>query len=109
MTKVEINPGPCGFVTRVTAQKEGRRNVKIQVETKCEAVQKMMDSLGDTFNSFDVCLVRPGKGPFYDFASENFPVHVGCPVIPGIVKCVEGECGLALKKNADIRFITEET
>ena len=34
---------------------------------------------------------------------------IGCgiwgPVLSGIIKCVEAECGLALKKDAHLRFI----
>ncbi len=111
MTKVEIMPGPCGFLTTVTAEKTGvkvRGQVEVHVDTQCGAVNAMMAALGDKFDSQKVCLVHPGEGPFNDFAKTNFPVHVACPVIGGITKCVEGEAGLGLKKDSYIKFIEEE-
>lgn len=106
MTKVKIEPGPCGFKTIVTAEADPDEpsEVKVKVACGCEAVQKMMAALGDTLDAYEVCLVKPGKGPLFDFASENFPVHVACPVIAGITKCVEVEAGLALKHNVSIEF-----
>jgi hypothetical protein len=107
MTKVIINPGICKLKTKVTAESDDNTEVKIQVATNCQAVKDMMKELGDTFDAYELCLVKPGKGPLYEYASEHFPVHVGCPVIAGIIKCAEVECGLALKCDADIVFIDE--
>ena len=50
-------------------------------------------------------MTKPGKGPFYEYAKNGSPLHAACPTISGIIKCVEAECGLALKKNASIEFI----
>jgi len=112
MTKVEVMPGPCGSLTVITAERTGVKvrghvEVEVHVETKCKAVNGMMEALGSKFDSQKVCLVHPGEGPFNEYAKEHFPVHVGCPVIAGITKCVEGEAGLGLKKDAYIRFIEE--
>lgn len=107
MTKVEINPGICKLKTKVTAETENNIEVKIKVATGCKAVKDMMNSLGDAFDAYELCLVNPGCGPLYEYAAEHFPVHVGYPVIAGITKCAEAECGLALKCDADIRFIEE--
>lgn len=104
MTKVQINPGVCGFVTAVTAESEDEQEVKVQVRTGCKAVQTMMEALGSTFDAYEVCLVKPGQGPLFAYAAEHFPVHAGCPVIAGITKCMEAECGLALRHDVEIRF-----
>ena len=106
MTKVRIEPGACGFTTRVTAEasEEDEQEVTVRVVTGCKAVKGMMESLGNPLDAYSVCLAKPGKGPLFAYASENFPVHAGCPVIAGITKCVEAECGLALRHNAEIVF-----
>lgn len=104
MTTVKIHPGICGFVTKVQAQSEDQSEVKIKVATGCEAVKNMMKQVGDTFDAYELCLVKPGEGELYGFAAENFPVHAGCPVIAGMIKCAEVECGLALKKDVEIKF-----
>ena len=104
MTKVKVEPGICGFATLITAEADDEE-VKVHVATGCKAVKSMMDALGDTFDPYEVCLVKPGCGPFFEYASKNFPVHAACPILAGIGKCVEAECDLALKKDASICFV----
>lgn len=97
-TKVTVRAGVCGFITHVSAESEDQMEVKLKVASGCEAVRKMMAEL---------CLAKPGCGPLYEYASENFPVHAACPVIGGITKCAEVECHLALPVDASITFDKE--
>ncbi len=107
MTTVCIDPGVCGFQAKVTARSEDQQEVTLQVLSGCKAVQEMMDALGNTFDAYELCLGKPGTGPLYEYAAEHFPGHASCPVLAGITKCVEAECGLALKRNASIQFVEE--
>ena len=104
MTKVTINPGVCGLITTVEAHSDDQMEVKVTVKSGCEAVRKMMEELGDTFDAFACCLGKPGTSVFYDYAKEHFPGHASCPTLAGILKCMEVECGLALPKEASITF-----
>ncbi|MBE6031568.1 MAG: hypothetical protein IJO79_01985 [Firmicutes bacterium] len=104
MTKVTINPGICGLTAKVTAQADDEDQVVLTIESACTGVGKIIENLGDTFDPFEICLTKPGQNPLYEFAAKAFPGHAGCPVIAGIVKCVEAECGLALKKDVSIVF-----
>jgi len=104
MTRVTINPGVCGFITTVEAASEDGMEVKVKAESGCESVIKMFRELGDTFDSYEVCLVNPGKGPLYEFASGKFPAHCACPILSGITKAIEAECKLALPRNVSITF-----
>lgn len=104
MTKVTINPGVCGLITTVEAHSDDQMEVKVTVKSGCEAVRKMMEELGDTFDAFSCCLGKPGTSVFYDYAREHFPGHASCPTLAGILKCMEVECGLALPKEASITF-----
>ena len=104
MTKVMVNPGICGFVTSVTAESEDQMEVKVQVRSGCKSIKQMFEDLGDTFDAYEVCLRKPGEGPFFEYAQEHFPVHASCPVFSGIIKCMEVECRLALKKDVTIEF-----
>lgn len=104
MTRVEINPGVCGFVTTVTAVSEDEQEVTVTVTSGCASIQKMMEDLGTEFDAFEICLVRPGKGAFFEYAAEHFPVHAACPILSGIIKCMEVECRLALPASASIEF-----
>ncbi|HIV24761.1 MAG TPA: hypothetical protein IAB71_03085 [Candidatus Scatomonas pullistercoris] len=105
MTKVLIKPGICKLNTTVTAESEDQMEVTVKVSSGCESIRKMMEELGDTFDAYEVCLVKPGQGPFYEYAGEHFPVHVACPAINGIIKCIEAECRLALPEDASITFL----
>lgn len=105
MTKVRVEPGICGFTTTVTADTNEDEEVVLKVSTGCESVKNMMKDLGDVYDGIELCLAKPGTGVFYEYAQEHFPVHAACPVINGILKCVEAECQLALKKDASITFI----
>lgn len=89
MTKVKIEPGICKFSTLVTAtaSEDEETEVTIKVASGCPSVKKMMEELGSTFDAYEVCLVKPGSGPFFEYANKNFPVHSGCPIIAGITKC----------------------
>ena len=105
MKKLLIDPGVCGFRTLVTAvYDEEEDEVTLRVDSGCQHVREMMDALGDTFDSFALCLSRPGKNELYQFTAEHFPPHAACPVLAGIVKCAEAECGLALPRDASITF-----
>ena len=109
MTKVKIEPGICGFTTtvRCTADEDDDTELTVRVATGCESIKKMMESLGDSFNAYEVCLRKPGQGPFFEYAQAHFPVHVSCPVINGIIKCMEAEAHLALKADSSIVFVDE--
>jgi hypothetical protein len=107
MTTTLIDPGPCGFITRAEAASEDGMEVRIKVKTGCKSVREMMQELGPDFNAYELCLQKPGVGPLYEYAQAHFPVHVACPVINGIIKAVEAECQLALKKDVSIRFLEE--
>ena len=100
-------PGICKQVCDVTAELVDDDEVKLDVHTTCKAITGMMENLGDTFETFEVCLQKPGVGPFFEYAQEHFPVHVSCPVINGIIKAMEVEGGLALPHDASIEFVQE--
>lgn len=110
MTKVVINPGVCGFITTVTAiaGEEDETELTVAVKSGCDAVRDMMEQLGGTFNAYEECLVKPGHGRIYEYAAQHFPIHAACPVLSGIIKCMEAESGLALKRNASIEFVSDE-
>ena len=105
MTRVKIEPGICGLNTKVEAVADEDGDVTVKIYSSCKSIQGMAKELGEQFDPYEICMTKPGKGPFYEYARNGSPIHAACPVISGIIKCVEAECGLALKKNASIEFI----
>ncbi len=104
MTKVKINPGVCGLITEVEAVSEDGLDVTLKIRSGCKSVHEMLSVTGDTFDSYELCLKKPGEGALYDYAKEHFPGHASCPVIAGVIKAAEVECKLALPKTAEITF-----
>ena len=104
MTKVRIDAGICGNVTTAEVVCDEDLEATLAVESTCGAVMKMFEELGQVFDSYSLCLGKPGTGPLYEYTSENFPPHCGCPAISGITKAVEAESKLALPKDATISF-----
>ena len=105
MTKVQIDPGVCGFVTAVEAQAdEDLLEVTLRVRSGCSAITQMMEALGGTFEAMPLCLSKPGENELFQYAREHFPVHAACPVLAGILKCAEVECELALPRDCSITF-----
>ena len=88
MKKVRIESGVCGFVTDVTAVSEDGMDVKLEITSGCPAVQKLAEAFADELDPYELCFNKPGTGALYEFASENFPGHCGCPVVAGIIKAV---------------------
>ncbi len=106
MTRVEIDPGICGQICRVEAQvQEDGQHVRIQAETGCPHIRGLLDDVGPVADGWGLCFNTPGAGPLYGAAPAHLPPHGGCPVLSGIIKCVEAECGLALKKDSHLHFI----
>lgn len=103
-TRVTIEPGICNLTCSVTAELVDEDELEVDVSTGCDAIQGMFDQLGSTFDAFEVCLQKPGCGPFYEYAKEHFPIHVSCPALCGIIKAMEVEARLALPEDASIRF-----
>ena len=106
MTRVKIEPGVCGLNTKVEAEEDDDGGVIVRIYSACKSIQEMAKALGEEFDPYEICMTKPGKGPFYEYAQqEGSRIHAACPTISGIIKCVEAECRLALKKNASIEFI----
>ena len=106
MTKAVIDPGICGMVTNVECQvQEDGVHVRLKVDSPCQHIRAMVESVGEVVDSWELCLKRPGEGPFFAFASQNFPPDACCPTLPGIIKCVRAEAGLALKKDTSLTFL----
>lgn len=105
MTRVKIEPGVCGMNTKVEAVADDDGGVNVKIYSSCKGIQEMAKALGEEFDPYEICMTNSGRGPFYEYARSGGAIHAACPTISGIIKCVEAECGLALKKNVSIEFI----
>ena len=105
MTKVNINPGVCNLITKVTSEyDEDENTVKLTIKSACPHVAQLTKDLGNEFDAYELCLGKPGTGPLYEYAAKKFPGHCACPVISGITKCAEASANLALPRDVVIHF-----
>lgn len=103
MTKLEINPGACGFFVTVIATKVGPKGANITVQTDCEQVNEMAPKI--TYLTVQDILGFPfGEDIVYQ-AAKRVIRHTSCPVPCGIIKAAEAELGLAVKRDVLIHFI----
>ena len=105
MKKLKVNPGVCGLECIITAEKKGRKDVTVTVETKCKGVKAMIDALEQPLDGYSVLTDKPGSGKIYEAAANL--THGACPVASAVIKCVEAECGLALPRDVTFSFIEE--
>lgn len=112
MTKTKIQAGPCRFETIVTAEKVGKRKIKLHVDTQCPNMQKMyagwVAENGDEFDPFQFCMNRPGQDALHTYAAAHLPPHAACPVLAGLLRTIEAEAGLCVKADMSIQFLQED-
>ena len=103
MTKVEINPGACGFLVTILATKVDPKKANVAIQTECEQVNEMA-SMITHLTLQDILGFRFGEDIVYQ-AAKKVIRHAGCPVPCGIIKTVEAELGLAVRRDVHIHFI----
>lgn len=104
MTRVVVRAGACGHDTVIRAQTGPRRTVGISVQSGCEMVRRMAaeiahlgrrDALGGILTN-----------PVYLAAGRHLK-HPACPVPAAVLKALEVEAGLNVRKDAAILFEDE--
>jgi len=104
MTKLVVVAGACGFSAVIRAQKRPDRTIGIAVETGCEMVQKMAREIA-SLGRRDALTGIPNN-PVYLAAGRHLK-HAACPVPSAVLKALEVEAGLNVKKDATIVFEKE--
>jgi len=103
VTQVIVHPGVCGFDTFLQAVRSGGV-VKLQIESECKAVKKLARILTEV--SVEDVMERFNKNKVYRSAAR-YICHPSCPILCAIIKVVEAELGLALKKDVTIKFLSD--
>ncbi len=103
MTKVEINPGACGFLVTILATKVEPKKANIAIQTECEQVNEMASMI--THLTIQDILGSPFAEDRVYQAAKKVIRHASCPVPCGIIKTVEAELGLAVKQDVLFHFL----
>lgn len=105
MTKIVVNAGACGFTTVIRAEMGRERLVDISVESDCAAVQKMAVEIARLGRRDALTAIL--DNPVYRAAGRHLK-HAACPVPAAVLKALEVEAGLNVKKDATIVFAKDE-
>jgi hypothetical protein len=103
--KMTVDAGICGFITKVNAVgSDDYMSVKMIIESGCPNIKKLADVLNGTdVDSIDSISSAIVNNKLYIKCSEFIP-HPACPVPCALVKACEAAGGMALKKEASIKF-----
>jgi hypothetical protein len=102
LATAKINSGVCGYHTTVKAQADRNYIVALQIESQCEAIQKLAENLTEV-NALNEISFQ-GNPPETLQKGAEFCTHAACPVPSGILKAVEVAAGLALPANVSIEL-----
>jgi hypothetical protein len=99
---VSVDSGICGFDCRIKAWKMDRRTVGLQIsESECQQVQRFSDRLPQLTLSEIFAPIT--SNPVY-LAAEQSACHSSCPIPAAVLKAAEVALGMALARDASIRF-----
>ncbi len=99
----KINAGICGFVTDVTATSEDGQHVRLAVESTCENIQRLAESLpeldayAELGAGFDGALHQAVRATLRGCCS-------GCVVPCGLFKAMQIAGGVALPQAVSMDF-----
>jgi len=105
MTKVVVASGACGFTAVIRAEKGQGRSIDVSVESGCAMVQKLAAEI-TRLGEHDA-LIGILKNPVYLAAGKHLR-HPACPVPAAVLKALEVEAGLNVRKDATIVFERDE-
>lgn len=105
MIVVKVRAGACGFLTRVRAERENKREVRIEIESDCPSVDDLgfaLEQLGP-LGMNDIISTNQATNQVFRVATEKLP-HAACPVPVAIIKVSEVALGLNVPSPVAIDF-----
>ena len=99
-THAEVDAGSCGFVTRMSVERHGRR-VEIHITSDCEKVAKFAEALKSI--DWADALTQMCDSVVYH-AATRARLHPSCAVPAALLRAVEIETGAATPKEVKMRF-----
>jgi len=103
MATTTIKAGVCGFTTRISATSEDEQHVTICIETDCDKIRKLADSLPVLDAYSEIQAGHDGE------LMKTVRTHLngccaGCSVPSGIFKTMQVTAELALPQSVSIEI-----
>lgn len=105
MTKVRIDPGACGLRTTVKVEKKDKKTFTVTITSDCDMVERLGKALPEL--TMQDAFKRITDNPVFVKGAACLR-HAACPVTCGLLKALEVEAGLNVKKDSGIHFVTDE-
>ena len=98
---VVVEAGVCGHTATIKAEKIDGYNVRVEIESGCQHVQKLAPEPLEVDALRQIGL-RAGLPSLLESAYANC-AHAACPVPSGLIKAVEVAAGLALPGDVTMK------
>jgi hypothetical protein len=102
LTRVNVDPGICGFHCVIEGEKKDKYLIELRGRgSECKHIQRFFEQVRE-INLRD--LFAPiSKSPVFQAAQQS-GCHPMCPVPIAVLKTAEVTMGMALPKDAEIKF-----
>ena len=103
MTKVRVEPGACGLTCLIEVNRTEKYRAMVSLQSECKQITKLAEEITE----IDFLKVMQGAfGQNHLFQSvPKCKLHQTCVIPTAIMKAVEAEVGMAVKKDIVIAFI----
>jgi hypothetical protein len=102
MTKMTVNPGVCGFICLIEAEQAKKYNAAVRVQSQCKQVGRFAEKISEV-DFMEIMRAPIGQNKVVQ-AAAVCKLHPSCVIPTAVIKAVEAELGLALKRDITIKY-----
>jgi len=98
--KVCVDPGACGFICLIEVGRKGKYRAAVRLESQCRQVAKLAEEISE-IDFLRIMAAAFGQNQLF-LSAARCKLHPSCPVPTSLIKAVEAELGMAVKKDVII-------
>jgi hypothetical protein len=100
--RVKVNPGICGFHCVIEGEKKDKYLIELRGRgSECKHIQRLFEQVREV--SLRDLFAPISKSPVFQAAQQS-GCHPMCPVPIAVLKTAEVTMGMALPRDAEIKF-----
>ncbi|MGA3116365.1 MAG: hypothetical protein ABSF90_18240 [Syntrophobacteraceae bacterium] len=105
MTTVCVDPGACGFVCLIEVSRTGKYTAAVRMQSPCKQIVELAAEISEV-DFMDIVGGAFGQNQIF-LTGARCKLHPSCPIPTALVKAVEAELGMAVKKNVTITLTSD--
>jgi hypothetical protein len=102
MTILIVEPGACGFTCKIEVEKVGKYQATVRLQSQCKQINKLAGKVGE------IDFLEISRGPYgqnyITQSAARCKLHPSCPIPCGLIKAIEAELEMAVKKNVSFTY-----